>query len=472
MDFNNLLKNKNIAILSFALFCIIALSLFTDSVVVFIILILTLAGAISYYLLNAQRKKEILERISDFNEPDAAIQFTPITSTLKLSDVAGLETAKDELFEIKDYLNQPARYKSFNARIPKGVLLVGPPGVGKTMIAKALAGEAGVPFFYQSGSSFVEIYVGMGAKKVHELFKTAKRNAPSIIFIDEIDSVGKARGGNRNDEREATLNQLLTEMDGFESDAGVVVIAATNKVEMLDEALLRAGRFDRHVHLSLPSLQDRTAILKVYLDKIPHKTDIALLASITSGFSGAALENLVNEAALYTIKEGEKSISTEAFLAVKDKVQYGKKQPLPLSEEEKAILAYYQSAKAVTAKSLGLAFEKITLFENSFLPDESTLESDTKAIHKIAAQLSGIIAYDLHYKMRFNNIKEDLEHVNGMIRAYLDHFDLENGLDYGTLLEMAKDLAAKTIKKEKTQIDALQKELMADEVIMFDAIQA
>ena len=470
MDFNNLLKNKNIAILSFALFCIITLSLFTDSIVVFILLILSLAGAISYYLLNAQKKKEILERITDFKETDSSLQFTPITSNLKLSDVAGLETAKDELFEIKDYLNAPGRYKSFNARIPKGVLLVGPPGVGKTMIAKALAGEAGVPFFYQSGSSFVEIYVGMGAKKVHELFKTAKRNAPSLIFIDEIDSVGKARGGNRNDEREATLNQLLTEMDGFESDAGVVVIAATNKVDMLDEALLRAGRFDRHVHLSLPSLQDRAAILKVYLAKVPHQVDIDQLAAMTTGFSGAALENLINEAALFTIKQGGKSITTDAFLAVKDKVQYGKKQPLPLSEEEKATLAYYQSAKAVTAKSLGLSFEKISLFENAFLPDETILESDKRAMQKIAAQLSGVIAYDLQYKMRFNNIKEDLERVGAMIQDYLNHFDLEDGLDYETILESAKDMAAKTIKKEKAKIETLQDRLITDEVILFDGI--
>ncbi len=470
MDFTTLLQNKNIAILSFALFCIIALSLFTDSVIVFTVLILILAAAISYFLLNAREKKALMERVKDFSEADSGMHFTPITSSLTLNDVAGLETAKDELYEIKDYLNRPNRYKSFNARIPKGVLLVGPPGVGKTMIAKALAGESGVPFFYQSGSSFVEIYVGMGAKKVHELFKTAKRNAPSIIFIDEIDSVGKARGGNRNDEREATLNQLLTEMDGFESDAGVVVIAATNKIEMLDDALLRAGRFDRHVHLTLPSLQDRESILKVYLDKIPHTADTAQLAAVTSGFSGAALENLVNEAALFAIKKGMTKIDTTAFLAVKDKVQYGKKQPLPLTEEEKNTLAYYQSAKAVTAKSMGLSFEKITLFENSFLSEENGLESDRMTLQKIAAQLSGIIAYDLHYGIRFNNIKEDLEHVATMIRTYLELFDLEKGLDYEGVLEQAKDLAAKTIKQHQSAITSLTEQLNSDEVVIFDAI--
>lgn len=472
MDLNNLFKNKNIAILSFALLCFIALALFTDSAVVFTTLILTLAAVITYLLLNRRDDKTILDRISDLKESETTMQFTPITSSLKLGDVAGLETAKDELFEIRDYLNHPARYKSFNARIPKGVLLVGPPGVGKTMIAKALAGEAGVPFFYQSGSSFVEIYVGMGAKKVHELFKTAKRNAPSIIFIDEIDSVGKARGGNRNDEREATLNQLLTEMDGFESDAGVVVIAATNKIDMLDEALLRAGRFDRHVHLSLPSLQDRAAILKVYLDKVPHSADIDRLAAMTSGFSGAALDNLVNEAALYTIKNGEKRIDAAAFSAVKDKVQYGKKQPLPLSSEEKAILAYYQAAKAVCAKALGLTFEKISLFENSFLPDDNTLEHDETARNKIAAQIGGIIAYDLTYGLRYNNIKEDLDRTSAMIRTYRKQYDLEGTLEDSALLESAKDLTAKTIKQKKAAIEALQSQLIDNEVVLFDDVPA
>ena len=190
-----------------------------------------------------------------------------IHSNITFEDIAGIEEIKEELEEVVDFLNNPKKYQKFDVTLPKGVLLVGPPGVGKTLIAKAVAGEADVPFFYQSGASFVHIYVGMGAKKVRELFNTAKRNAPSIIFIDEIDAVGKQRGLGSNDEREATLNELLTQMDGFTSSSGVMVIAATNKIEVLDEALLRAGRFDRRVFLNLPNRIDREKILKLYLKK-------------------------------------------------------------------------------------------------------------------------------------------------------------------------------------------------------------
>jgi ATP-dependent metalloprotease FtsH len=471
MDFKPLLQNKNIARLSFALFLLLALFLASGSVPLFIIGLLMLAAAATYLLLDVAKKEALSENLLGLKDAELSPVYAPITSTLRLSDVAGLDDAKEELFEIRDFLKHPAKYRTFNARIPKGVLLVGPPGVGKTMIAKALAGEADVPFYYQSGSSFVEIYVGMGAKKVHELFKAATKNAPSIIFIDEIDSVGKARGANRNDEREATLNQLLTEMDGFDANLGVVVIAATNRMEVLDDALLRAGRFDRHVHLFLPSITDRESILLNYLKATPNSADIKKLALMTSGFSGASLENLVNEAALHAIRKTKKQIETDDFLAVKDKVQYGRKQQMILSESEKETIALYQSAKAVTAKALGLEFEKITLFENSFLSKSSDLESGETALNKIAAQIGGILAYDTLLGTRYSNIDEDIAAAKNAVEAYCRHFNLENNLAYAGVLEKAKDIAAKTLKSHQDAVLTLKKALLQSETVHTDAIR-
>ncbi|MDC0933663.1 AAA family ATPase, partial [Arcobacteraceae bacterium] len=227
------------------------------------------------------------------NEPRLAKEkesegtITPTTSSITFKDVAGITEIKEELEEVVDFLNNPKKYQKYGVSLPRGVLLVGPPGVGKTLIAKAVAGEAEVPFFYQSGASFVHIYVGMGAKRVRELFAVAKLNAPSIIFIDEIDAVGKARGIGSNDERESTLNELLTQMDGFDSSSGVMVVAATNKIEVLDEALLRAGRFDRRVFLTLPTKTDRIDILNLYLKNKSFNLDIEKLANETSGFSSS-----------------------------------------------------------------------------------------------------------------------------------------------------------------------------------------
>ena len=259
-------------------------------------------------------------------EIDKDFVIEPQKSDVTFADVAGISEVKEELVEIVDFLKNPQKYKEFGIKLPKGVLLVGPPGVGKTLIAKAVAGEAGVPFFYQSGATFVQMFVGVGAKRVKSLFNKAKQNAPSIIFIDEIDAIGKVRGALRNDEREATLNQLLTEMDGFEKSEGVIVIAATNKVELLDDALLRAGRFDRRVYVELPGLDDREGILKIYLKNKPFKGDVREIAKMTVGFSGAALASLVNEASIYALNSNKKSIGIEDFLAVKDKVLAGKKR--------------------------------------------------------------------------------------------------------------------------------------------------
>ena len=469
---NNLLQNKQIALLSFVALLVIALFiLIQDWRIVLAVLLIAFSGI--YFLRQSKQKNnEFLTKLAQKAGEVAAPtpSFTPTTSNIRLKDVAGLKEAKEELFEIKDFFLTPAKYRNFGARVPKGVLLVGPPGVGKTLIAKALAGEAGVPFYYQSGSSFVEIYVGMGAKKVHELFATAKKNAPALIFIDEIDSVGKKRGGNRNDEREATLNQLLTEMDGFDSDSGVIVIAATNRVEMLDDALLRAGRFDRHVHLTLPSISDRRSILNVYLSKRPHDVDVEKIASITPGFSGAALENLVNEASLHAIKHQKRSIETDDFLAVKDKVQFGKKQQVLLSPEEKEILAFYQSAKALAAKSLDVHFEKITLFEHIFLPEHPSKRSETYSKNRITAQLAGIVAYDLFYKERYDNIAQETAILEGMVAEHGRRFRLHYEAQDTTLLQHLRTEAENLLKDRETSIRALAERLVSDEVIFFDAV--
>jgi len=266
--------------------------------------------------------QKMTEQTTQKSQEELESNIKPISSNITFKDVAGIKEIKEELEEIVDFLNNPTKYNKFGVKLPKGVLLVGAPGVGKTLIARAVAGEAKVPFFYQSGSSFVHIYVGMGAKKVRELFIQAKLNAPSIIFIDEIDAVGKVRSGHSNDEREATLNELLTQMDGFDGESGVIVIAATNKIEVLDDALLRAGRFDRRLYIGLPNIEDRKQILKLYLKDKNSKLNIEKLANETVGFSSAALSTLVNEALLNMIKNNRKVLNYSDIEVAKNKLEF------------------------------------------------------------------------------------------------------------------------------------------------------
>jgi len=333
----------------------------------------------------------------------------PTTSNVTFEDVAGISEVKEELVEIVDFLKHPDKYKSFGIELPKGVLLVGPPGVGKTLIAKALAGEAGVPFFYQSGSSFVQMYVGVGAKRVRDLFTKAKIKAPSIIFIDEIDAIGKSRGNLRNDEREATLNQLLTEMDGFEGSSGVIVIGATNKVELLDEALLRPGRFDRRIYVELPGLNDRVEILKVHLKNKPFKGNLENIAKMTVGFSGAALASLVNEASIYALKKGKHFVEEDDFYAVKDKVLVGKKRLQTYNPQEKEILSYYQACKAVIAEWLSVDFERISLVKDDFKEEDKEIVSKTEMMNKIQVYLAGRIGVEEKFNEKYSNAHMDLK---------------------------------------------------------------
>lgn len=341
-------------------------------------------------------------------------EISPVISKYTFADVAGIDEVKKELFEIVDFLKNPGKYQKFGVSLPKGVLMVGSPGVGKTLIAKAVAGEAGVPFFYQSGSSFAEIFVGVGAKRVRELFARAKSKSPAIIFIDEIDAVGKSRGANRNDERETTLNQLLTEMDGFEESSGIIVIAATNKIDLIDEALLRPGRFDRRIYVSLPNFTDRIEILKIYLKDKKFDLDLEKLSKMCVGFSGAALATLVNEAALNAMRNQKEIIDLQDFESVKNKVQIGSKKITTLSDEERKIQSVYQGAKALSAYWFGIDFDKISLLEDRFSLSEKEIESKTEILNKIKVKLSGYAALKIFKNDNFTNSSLDLKSAQNL----------------------------------------------------------
>src|ERR1700734_682523 len=281
--------------------------------------------------------------------------LTENTHKVTFADVAGIDEAKDELEEIIQFLRDPKRFTRLGGRIPKGVLLVGPPGTGKTLLGRAIAGEAGVPFFSISGSDFVEMFVGVGASRVRDLFEQGKKSAPCIIFIDEIDAVGRHRGaglGGGHDEREQTLNQLLVEMDGFEGNEGIIVIAATNRPDVLDPALLRPGRFDRQVVVPLPDVRGREQILKVHMRKVPLGDNVkpSVIARGTPGFSGADLANLVNEAALFAARGNKRSVTMEEFERAKDKIMMGaERRSMVLTEEEKKVTAYHEAGHAIVA---------------------------------------------------------------------------------------------------------------------------
>jgi len=351
----------------------------------------------------------------------------PVISNISFEDVAGVDDVKMELSEIVDFLKNPKKYKEFGIKMPKGVLMIGPPGVGKTLIAKAVAGEAGVPFFYQSGSSFVEIYVGMGAKRVRELFSRAKMMSPSIIFIDEIDAVGKARGEISNVERDSTLNQLLTQMDGFEDNSGVIVIAATNKIELMDPALLRAGRFDRRIFLSLPDFKDRLKILEVYMKDKKNNVSLKNIAKASVGFSGASLETLVNEAAINALRRDSEQVEESDFYAVFNKVLLGKKKMLTLSEDEKKIQATYQAAKALAAYYFDIGFDKITLIEDRFKEYEHNIQSKSELLNKMKVYLAGICAMKLIYNESYTNSQNDFVKAKELL-GFMLSYDMANEL--------------------------------------------
>ncbi|MFV0421799.1 ATP-dependent zinc metalloprotease FtsH [Oleidesulfovibrio sp.] len=347
-------------------------------------------------------------------------------------DVAGVDEAKEELSEVVDFLSNPKKFTRLGGRIPKGVLLVGPPGTGKTLLARAVAGEAGVPFFSISGSDFVEMFVGVGASRVRDLFVQGKKNAPCLIFIDEIDAVGRQRGaglGGGHDEREQTLNQLLVEMDGFESNEGVILIAATNRPDVLDPALLRPGRFDRQVVVPRPDLRGRKRILEVHSKRTPlgRDVDLEVLAKGTPGFSGADLENLVNEAALQAAKQNKDQLAMADFEAAKDKLMMGKeRRSLIMTEEEKRNTAYHEAGHALVARLLPKLdpIHKVTIIPRGralgvtvSLPEGDRVSESREALHnRLAMMLGGRVAEEMIFVDFTSGAASDIDSVTKLAR--------------------------------------------------------
>ncbi|UCV27471.1 ATP-dependent zinc metalloprotease FtsH [Ferribacterium limneticum] len=364
------------------------------------------------------------------------------TNIITFADVAGCDEAKEEVQEIVDFLRDPSKFQKLGGRIPKGVLMVGNPGTGKTLLAKAIAGEAKVPFFSISGSDFVEMFVGVGAARVRDMFENAKKHAPCIIFIDEIDAVGRHRGaglGGGNDEREQTLNQLLVEMDGFEGHTGIIVIAATNRPDILDPALLRPGRFDRQVVVPLPDIRGREEILKVHMRKVPIAGDVKadVIARGTPGFSGADLANLVNEAALFAARRNKRLVDMDDFEMAKDKIMMGaERRSMVMTEDEKMNTAYHESGHAVVAKLVPKSdpVHKVTIIPRGRalgltmqLPEQDRYAYDREYLmSRIAVLFGGRIAEELFMNQMTTGASNDFERATAMARDMVTRYGMSD----------------------------------------------
>ena len=365
-------------------------------------------------------------------------------TNVTFKDVAGLYEAKTEIEEIVEFLKNPQRYTDLGGKIPKGALLVGPPGTGKTLLAKAVAGEANVPFFSLSGSDFVEMFVGVGASRVRDLFKKAKEKAPCIIFIDEIDAVGRARGKNpnmgSNDERENTLNQLLTEMDGFGTNSGIIVLAATNRADILDKALLRAGRFDRQIYVDLPDIKDRKEIFLVHLRnvKIDSSVDVDLLSRQTPGFSGADIANVCNEAALIAARNGKTAVEKQDFMDAVDRIVGGlEKRSKVTTKEERETIASHEAGHATISWHLKYAnpLIKVTIVPRGkalgaawYLPEERQITPKQAILDEICATLGGRAAEELFVGHISTGAANDLERVTKQAYSYVAYFGMSDEL--------------------------------------------
>lgn len=409
------------------------------------------------------------------------------------ADVAGLEGAKMEVMEIVDFLKSPKKYTDLGGKIPKGALLVGQPGTGKTLLAKAVAGEAKVPFFSISGSDFVEMFVGVGASRVRDLFKTAKEKAPCIIFIDEIDAIGRARGKNlasgSNDERENTLNQLLTEMDGFGTNAGVIILAATNRADVLDKALLRAGRFDRQIYVDLPDLEERKAIFKVHTKNLKYdkkKVDIDFLAKQTPGFSGADIANVCNESALIAARHNKKLIDKQDFLDAVDRIIGGlEKKNKVIAPNEKKTIAYHEAGHASVSWMLEHAHPlvKVTIVPRGqalgaawYLPEERQITTKTQMLHQMISLLGGRASEEIVFGEVSTGALNDLERVTkmaySMVAYYglndkignLSYYDSSGQTEYG----FTKPFSEKTAENIDSEIHIMVEEayLKAKEILL------
>lgn len=394
-----------------------------------------------YFILRRMGRGGMGGSMFNFGKSTAKLTDIDTRSEVTFEDVAGLKEAKVEVMEVVDFLKNPEEYTRLGAKIPKGILLFGPPGTGKTLLAKAVAGEAKVPFFSLSGSEFVEMFVGVGASRVRDLFKQAKQKAPSIIFIDEIDAVGrsrdKANAMQSNDERENTLNQLLAELDGFGANTGVIVLAATNRAEILDKALLRAGRFDRHIYLELPTKEERIEIFKVHLKplQLEDDVDVELLASLTPGFSGADIANICNEAALFAARHKKDLVGQEDFAQARDRVVGGlERKSKIISPRERNIVAHHEAGHAVASwylknvdslvkvsiiprgKSLGAAW---------YLPEERQIVTKTQFLDQMCAMLAGRAAEEIIFDELSSGALDDLEKVTKQAYNMVAYFGLD-----------------------------------------------
>ena len=400
---------------------------------------------------------------------------------ITFKDVAGQEGAKQEVQEIVDFLKNPQKYTELGGKIPKGALLVGPPGTGKTLLAKAVAGEADVPFFSMAGSDFVEMFVGVGASRVRDLFQQAKEKAPCIVFIDEIDAIGRARGKNPslggNDERENTLNQLLTEMDGFGTNTGVIVLAATNRVEILDPALLRAGRFDRQIHVDLPELSERVAIFKVHLAplKVDQSLDIEMLARQTPGFSGADIANVCNEAALIAARHNRREVGKQDFLDAVDRIIGGlEKTSKVMTEEEKRSIAVHEAGHASVSWLLQYAnpLVKVTIVPRGqalgaawYLPEERTIITKEQMLDEICSLLGGRAAEEVFLGHVSSGALNDLERVTKRVYGMVAYLGMSESLSNLCYYNVQGDYNFTKPYSEKTAelIDVEVKRMVAEQ---------
>jgi ATP-dependent metalloprotease FtsH len=409
---------------------------------------------------------------------------------LDFKDVAGLEEAKMEVKEIVDFLKKPKKYTDLGGKIPKGALLVGPPGTGKTLLAKAVAGEAHVPFFSLSGSDFVEMFVGVGASRVRDLFKQAKEKAPCIVFIDEIDAIGRARGRNpnlgANDERENTLNQLLTEMDGFASNAGVIILAATNRADILDKALMRAGRFDRQIYVELPDLNERREIFKVHQRPIKYDKDLDVdfLARQTPGFSGADIANVCNESALIAARKNKKSVQRQDFLDAVDRIVGGlEKKNKIITIEEKKTIAYHEAGHATVSWMLEHAspLVKVTIIPRGkslgaawYLPEERQITTRDQLLEEMTATLGGRAAELITFGKLSTGALNDLERVTKQAYAMVTYFGLSDKIGNLSFYDSSgqNDYAFQRPYSDKTAelIDAEAKGIIDEQYIRAIAI--
>ena len=454
-----------------------------------------------------------------FNIGKSKAKLFDANSQVKVTfkDVAGLEGAKEEVQEIVDFLKNPKKYTALGGKIPKGALLIGSPGTGKTLLAKAVAGEAKVPFFSLSGSDFVEMFVGVGASRVRDLFKQAKEKSPSIIFIDEIDAIGRARGKSNftgsNDERENTLNQLLTEMDGFGTNTNVIVVAATNRADVLDKALMRAGRFDRQIYVDLPDVRERKKIFEVHLRplKKASSVDVDFLSKQTPGFSGADIANVCNEAALIAARKNKKSVGKQDFLDAVDRIVGGlEKKNKIITEEEKKAVAYHEAGHATVSWMLEHAapLVKVTIVPRGrslgaawYLPEERLIVRPEQMLDEMCAALGGRAAEKVIFNKISTGALSDLEKVTKQARAMvtvyglndkvgnLTYYDSSNGNEYGftkpyseqtaetidkeisAIIEKQYQRAISILKKNKKKLIQLAEVLLNKEVIFKDNLE-